>query len=168
MLQANNFTMMVLMLGYTMFVGHFVETLEGTPPSAASTSNNNNSNRSGPRSRPHIVWIVVDDLGIDDTSIRVPGATLPTANGVISPHMQALRDGGILVSDHTVFKFCSPSRSQLLSGRYAYHLGQQVGWSLFESRPTFALCMSRGNLHSYQVCRMSEMIRLFELFRTTH
>lgn len=77
-------------------------------------------------SKPNIVIILVDDLGINDTSIRVEGATSLVPNGILSPHFLNLRESGVLLTDHTVFKFCSPSRSQLLSGRYAYHLGQQT------------------------------------------
>lgn len=80
-------------------------------------------------SRPvHIIMVVIDDLGIADTSIQVPNATIISQNTTtpITPNLQAVRNEGILVNDHTVFKFCSPSRSQFLTGRYAYHLGQQT------------------------------------------
>jgi arylsulfatase A-like enzyme len=79
---------------------------------------------------PHLILAVIDDLGIDDTSIRVPGSTLPTPNGVLSPHIESLASSGIILTDWHVFKFCSPSRSQMLTGRYAYHLGQQTQMNL--------------------------------------
>lgn len=79
---------------------------------------------------PHLILTAIDDLGIDDTSIRVPGSTLPTPNGVISPHIESLAKGGIVLTNWHVFKFCSPSRTQMLTGRYAYHLGQQTQMNL--------------------------------------
>ena len=47
-----------------------------------------------------------------------------------SPHIAALAAEGIRLSEWYVFKFCSPSRSQTLSGRYAFHLGQQTQLNL--------------------------------------
>ena len=41
-----------------------------------------------------------------NASVRVPGATAPDANGLLSPHIQALRDSGVLLTDYNVFKFC--------------------------------------------------------------
>ena len=40
-----------------------------------------------------------------------------------------------------VFKFCSPSRSQTLTGRFAYHLGQQTELNL--NPQTYVPCSSR-------------------------
>ena len=79
---------------------------------------------------PHLLLVVVDDLGIDDTSVRVPGSTPAVPNGVLSPHIESLAASGIVLTDWHVFKFCSPSRSQMLTGRYAYHLGQQTQMNL--------------------------------------
>jgi len=84
----------------------------------------------GDASPPHLLLVVVDDLGIDDTSVRVPGSTPAAPNGVLSPHIESLAASGIVLTDWHVFKFCSPSRSQMLTGRYAYHLGQQTQMNL--------------------------------------
>ena len=51
-------------------------------------------------------------------------------NRMQSPHIAALAAEGIRLSEWYVFKFCSPSRSQTLSGRYAFHLGQQTQLNL--------------------------------------
>ena len=83
-----------------------------------------------PRGPPHLVILLVDDLGIGDTSLRIHKATSESPTEVVSPNMQQLRDQGLLLDQHYVFKFCSPSRSQLLTGRYAYHLGQQTPMNL--------------------------------------
>ena len=57
---------------------------------------------------------MVDDLGIDDTAVRVDGATAAEDNSVISPHLLALAANGVVLTDYHVFKFCSPSRTQML------------------------------------------------------
>jgi arylsulfatase A-like enzyme len=41
-----------------------------------------------------------------------------------------MADDSVLLTDYHVFKFCSPSRTQMLTGRYAYHLGQQTYMNL--------------------------------------
>ena len=49
---------------------------------------------------------------------------------VATPHIDALVAGGVELDRHYVHKFCSPSRSQILTGRYAWHLGQQTDMNL--------------------------------------
>ena len=58
---------------------------------------------------PHLVVILADDLGWYDTSIRNPNA--PT------PAIANLSASGLVLERHYVFRFCSPSRRSLLSGR---------------------------------------------------
>lgn len=86
---------------------------------------------------PHLLLVVIDDLGIDDVSVRVNGSTDASPNGVVSPHLQALASDGVVLTDYHVFKFCSPSRTQMLTGRYAYHVGQQ---SYMNLNPDGARC----------------------------
>ena len=69
--------------------------------------------------------------------MRVPRATGYDSNKVLSPSIQQLAEDGILLAAYYVFKFCSPSRSQMLTGRYAYHLGQQTYMNL---NPNGARC----------------------------
>ena len=83
--------------------------------------------------QPNLVMVVIDDLGMYDTSVRVGSGAMDTTtprSGVLTPTLQALADDGIVLSQHYVFKFCSPSRSQFLTGRYAYHIGQQTSINL--------------------------------------
>ena len=90
--------------------------------------------------QPNLVMVVIDDLGMYDTSVRVGSGAMDTTtprSGVLTPTLQALADDGIVLSQHYVFKFCSPSRTQLLTGRYAYHMGQQ---SYANLNPTGKAC----------------------------
>jgi arylsulfatase A-like enzyme len=83
---------------------------------------------------PNIIFNVVDDLGWNDLGYQ-RGALPGQINAIQSPHIDALAMSGVRLHDYAVFKFCSPSRSQFLVGRYAYHLGQQTKINLPASRP---------------------------------
>ena len=60
--------------------------------------------------KPNILLIVADDYGWND--IGYHGSQIHT------PNLDALAQGGIKLNNYYVQPICSPSRSQLLSGRY--------------------------------------------------
>jgi hypothetical protein len=68
---------------------------------------------------PHIVWIVVDDLGWADVSWRSDGQTL-------TPALDALRRGGVELTNMQMYKFCTPTRSSFLTGRTPFHTLQHL------------------------------------------
>lgn len=65
--------------------------------------------------RPNIVLFVIDDLGWNDTGYQGAEYTTPT--------LDKLAEEGIRLKQHYVQPLCSPSRSALLAGKYAYNLG---------------------------------------------
>eukprot|EP01065_Artemidia_motanka_P027557 TRINITY_DN32746_c0_g1_i1.p1 TRINITY_DN32746_c0_g1~~TRINITY_DN32746_c0_g1_i1.p1 ORF type:complete len:550 (+),score=153.05 TRINITY_DN32746_c0_g1_i1:54-1652(+) len=65
--------------------------------------------------KPHILQIVVDDLGYADLGYK--GGTAET------PNLDALADGGVKLSDYYTFTVCSPARSSILTGRYPWAIG---------------------------------------------
>ncbi|XP_077512967.1 arylsulfatase B-like [Amblyomma americanum] len=74
------------------------------PPAAAKTS------------RPHIVFILVDDLGWADTSLH--GSTqIPT------PNLDSLASTGVLLNNYYPQLLCTPSRPTLMAGLYPIHHG---------------------------------------------
>eukprot|EP00035_Acanthoeca_spectabilis_P032755 m.20201 g.20201 ORF g.20201 m.20201 type:complete len:549 (-) comp5549_c0_seq1:372-2018(-) len=73
---------------------------------------------------PSFLFVVVDDLGFNDVGFQ-NNATPGQQNVMQTPTIDALAKGGVILSDYTVYKYCSPSRTQMLVGRYAYHLGAQ-------------------------------------------
>ena len=75
-------------------------------------------------SKPHLAIILADDLGWNDLQ------GFGSGNRMMSPQIAALAAEGIRFESYYTFKFCSPSRSQTLTGRFAYHLGQQTQLNL--------------------------------------
>jgi len=72
------------------------------------------------KGKPDIVFILADDLGVNDVGWNNPSS--PT------PHLNTLaRDGVILDSAYTL-PVCSPSRAALLTGVYPYKFGFQRGF----------------------------------------
>lgn len=59
---------------------------------------------------PHLVFVLADDLGWNDVGFH--GSTIRT------PHLDALAAGGVLLDNYYTQPLCTPSRSQLLTGRY--------------------------------------------------
>jgi arylsulfatase A-like enzyme len=68
--------------------------------------------------QPHIITILVDDLGFDDSSIRRGNAK----NISYTPHMQALAQEGITLDRHHTYLWCSPTRRSFLTGRFPVHI----------------------------------------------
>ena len=59
--------------------------------------------------QPHVIYILADDLGWGD--IGYHGSEIKT------PHMDALAKTGVKLENYYAQPLCSPSRSQLLTGR---------------------------------------------------
>lgn len=63
-----------------------------------------------PSSQPHIVFILVDDQGFRDVGYH--GSEIKT------PTLDRLAAQGVKLENYYVQPLCSPSRSQLMTGRY--------------------------------------------------
>ena len=66
--------------------------------------------------KPNIVFILVDDWGYSDVGFRNPVVLTPNFNDMVK--------NGLLLDRHYVFKYCSPSRASLLTGRWPHHAHQ--------------------------------------------
>lgn len=67
---------------------------------------------SPPRS-PHILFIMMDDVGWHDVSYH-EGSPLHT------PHINELAGRGVKLEQHYAHSTCTPSRAALLTGRYSF------------------------------------------------
>ena len=77
-----------------------VHKLQEAPPDAEA-----------PRDQPpHIVLIIADDYGFNDIGYRNPAMK--------TPNMDALAAEGVILDNYYVQPICTPSRAQLMSGRY--------------------------------------------------
>ena len=77
--------------------------------------------------KPHILMVLFDDFGWADAgwhrNATAPGGEfVPYTAEVQTPHMNALVAEGIELDRAYVYKYCSPSRSALQSGRNPYHV----------------------------------------------
>jgi arylsulfatase A-like enzyme len=70
--------------------------------------------------RPHIVFLLADDLGRADVGFM-------GAKQTQTPHLDALAQAGAALEAFYVQPLCSPTRAALLTGRYPMRHGLQVG-----------------------------------------
>ena len=74
--------------------------------------------------KPHIIFMLIDDLGWNDVEWQ------DEFGQIKSPKLSALRQDSIALDRYYVYRFCSPSRSTFLTGRYPWHLGQHTTMNL--------------------------------------
>nr|XP_057925340.1 arylsulfatase I-like [Doryrhamphus excisus] len=70
-----------------------------------------------PPKQPHIIFILIDDQGFNDIGYHNPAIKTPT--------LDKLAAEGVKLENYYVQPICTPSRSQLLTGRYQIHTGLQ-------------------------------------------
>ena len=75
--------------------------------------------RHGPQTPPNIVLILLDNLGYGEPGCYGGGEL----RGALTPRIDALAAEGFRSTNYNVEAQCSPSRSALLTGRYAYRSG---------------------------------------------
>ena len=75
------------------------------------------------RTPRHVIFMVVDDLGFSDLGYK--GALYNISSGALfaTPALDALAADGVKLESYYVHYLCSPSRTAMLSGRYAYTIG---------------------------------------------
>jgi arylsulfatase A-like enzyme len=70
------------------------------------------------RSRPHILLMVLDDIGRTDTGIYGP-------SNIPMPNLVNLATNGIVLENFYTQTVCSPTRSALMTGQYPFRFGMQ-------------------------------------------
>ena len=72
--------------------------------------------KAAPPSKPNIIFILADDLGIGNVGCY-------GADNFKTPNLDRLAQSGIRFEHCYAAPLCGPSRALLLTGRYAYHTG---------------------------------------------
>ena len=68
--------------------------------------------------KPHIVMMLVDDWGWANVGYH----RNPPTKEVVTPNIDSLVTNGLELDQHYAYRFCSPSRSTLMSGRLPIHV----------------------------------------------
>ena len=71
--------------------------------------------------KPNIVFIFADDYGFNDIGYHA----VNHLSDIKTPFLDSLAMAGVRLENYYVQPICSPSRSQLMSGRYQIHTGLQ-------------------------------------------
>ena len=69
---------------------------------------------------PHIALILADDYGWSHIGYHNPGN-----REVVTPNLDRLAEQGVKLERHYAYKFCSPTRSSLQTGRLPVHVNDQ-------------------------------------------
>ena len=71
--------------------------------------------------KPHVVFMLVDDWGWANVGYHRD----PSTREVDTPNIDSLVKEGLELDQHYVYRFCSPSRSALISGRLPIHVNDK-------------------------------------------
>ncbi len=91
----------------------------GLSGSVQSSDEQSTAAESGTSLRPNIVFLLADDLGSHDVSWR--GSEIKT------PNLDRLATSGARLEQFYVQPVCSPTRASLMTGRYPFRYGLQLG-----------------------------------------
>lgn len=97
----------------------------------------------GAAPKPHIMIVLMDDVGWYDTQINNPDSDA-------TPHIGELADAGIRIDRHYAYLLCSPTRRSILSGRFPATLGWSQASTCTDLLPLpFTLMSEKLNQSGY-------------------
>ncbi|XP_038062003.1 arylsulfatase B-like [Patiria miniata] len=92
----------------------------GWPAMRKKPSQSKAGNGKTKKNPPNIVFILVDDLGFNDVGYHGEGGSV-----LQTPTIDRLAMKGVRLENYYVQPSCTPTRSQLMTGRYQIHTGMQ-------------------------------------------
>ena len=103
--------------------------------------------------KPNIIWIMADDMGYGDVACFNPESKIPT------PNMDRLAAEGMRFTDaHSASAVCTPSRYNVLTGRYCWRTDRKRGVLVAEApcliedgRMTLATLLRANGYHTAMV-----------------
>ncbi len=104
-------------------------------------------------SKPNVIYVLADDLGIGDVSPTNPNCKIKT------PHLQKMADEGITFLDaHSPSAVCTPTRYGVLTGRYNWRsrlakgvLGGTSEHLIPADRPTVGHMLHKAGYHTQMI-----------------
>ena len=104
--------------------------------------------------KPHIIYIMTNDLGWKDLGIH--GGRTPT------PNIDALSDSGVRLEGFYTLPYSSSTRAALLTGRYPYRFGLQtnsiLSWSTYGIPEGERLLPQALNLAGYRTAMLGSWL----------
>ena len=91
---------------------------------------------------PNIIFALADDTGWHGVGWHQSQSCQADPNcAMLTPHMDALLSDGVELTQHYTYRFCSPTRSALMTGRLPIHVNQQNSaeypWTAAAMHPDF-------------------------------
>ena len=88
--------------------------------------------------RPNIVFFLVDDMGWVDSSVAYGEEVYPNNTRFDTPNMQALAESGVIMTNAYACPVSTPTRTSLLTGMNAAHMGITNWTSTMRDKPSDA------------------------------
>jgi hypothetical protein len=119
MRRISHFTIIVFLFLISVIQAHTETGSPGNPVPSFSSSDNQNGNQDDSqngqgKSRPNILFIIMDDVGIDQMHIFSYGGATPP----LTPNIDAIAQAGVRFRNVWSMPECSPSRAVFFEGRY--------------------------------------------------
>jgi arylsulfatase A-like enzyme len=102
--------------------------------------------------KPHVVFILADDLGWNSMGYQEYDLTFAT------PTLSAMAAKGIIMDSYYAQEVCTPSRASLLTGRYPLSVGMQysiimptTSWGLHIDETTIADVLNSEGYHTHML-----------------
>jgi len=96
-------------------------------------------------SKPNILLVIADDMGLDATPNYSEGAIKPNM-----PNLTALMDSGVTFKNLWSYPVCSPTRASILTGKYGSKTGVlEVGNTINTSETSIQQFIDDGSSNAY-------------------